>query len=131
MIIIMSLEQTLFRVQILLTKNPPMDHLLRQSSFLPQLGAAEIRHKQQKLLVCPRILSDCSIIPSSFFAPRPNYSPCLCHSSPLMIPLARTVTYQNSILVSSSKLWNTLPDVIVKSTSFSSLLKCLPVNFFI
>ena len=67
-----------------------------------------------------RILRGCSIIPSSHFTPHPPPIQWLHHSFPLGTPIARTLAHQSSFFVSSTFIWNSLPEHVIFAPSVSS-----------
>ena len=69
----------------------PDDDLLR----LLKWATLQTRRKKQKVYRC--ILWGHSIVPHSFFIPRPSTNPRRHHSCPLVTPFARTSTFQSVI----------------------------------
>ncbi len=76
-----------------------------------------VRRKQQKLILCRRILRGESCLPSFLFLPHPHPSSRIHHSTPLLVPFARTNSFKASFFISSALLWNNLPSSITPVTS--------------
>ena len=81
----------------------------------PSLRTHRIRQKAQ---LCARIIKNASIIqPHSYFHPHPNRNPRIHHSCPVLVPFARTSSFQFSFFVSVCQLRNSLPGHMVPLTS--------------
>ena len=79
------------------------------------------RQWKQKAIVCAKILRGCSIIPPFHFTPHPHPSQRLHHSFPLFTPIARTSVHQSSFFISSTLIWNSLPEHVIVSLLFLHL----------
>ena len=93
-------------------------HML--STHCLNLCPLQERRWKQKAIVCARILRGCSVIPPSHFTPHPHPSQRLHHSFPLVTPFARTLAHQSSFFISSSFIWNNLPEHVICAPSVSS-----------
>ena len=93
-------------------------HML--STHCLNLCPLQERRWKQKAIVCARILRGCSVIPPSHFTPHPHPSQRLHHSFPLVTPFARTLAHQSSFFISSSLIWNNLPEYVICAPSVSS-----------
>ena len=82
------------------------------------------RRSRQKAFLCRRIIKDESVIPShKFFHPHPNPNPRTQHTCPVLVPFARTISFQSSFFVSACRLWNSLPTHVISRVSSSFLFK--------
>ena len=79
-------------------------------------------------MICGRILKGCSVIPPTYFTHHPHLSLRLHHSYSLVTPFAKTAAHQSSFFISSTRIWNSLPDHVVcapSGSSFKNRLKTL------
>ena len=83
------------------------------------------RRKIQKLVMCRRILSGNSLIPSSVFTPHPCCSVRHQNSSPLYKPWVRSNYHKKSFFVGSIPLWNSIPDYIITLSRVSAFKRHL------
>ena len=90
-----------------------------------QLPTLQSRRKQQRLIMCYKILTNNSSIPSSYFTPHPSPSPRLHHNKALFIPLVKTTSFKCSFFVDVIPLWNSLPSNFVSSSSISSFKRLI------
>ena len=60
-----------------------------------QLPTLRSHRKQQRLIMCYKILMNKSSIPPSHFIPHPSPSPCLHHDKALFIPLVKTTSFKS------------------------------------
>ena len=81
-----------------------------------------VRRRKQKVVLCYRILNNCSIIPPTFFTPHPSPQLRHNHSIPLYYPSVCTTSHHSSFSVSVVPIWNCLP---------SDRNYCPPFNLFI
>ena len=84
-----------------------------------------IRHKQQKVTLCRRILREESAIPSTYFSPHPHPNPRRHHQCALYAPFARTSAFKFSYFISVVCVWSSLPSSVVNVTSSFSFKRCL------
>ena len=68
-------------------------------------------------MICARILKGHSIIPPTYFTPHPNPRQRLHHSYPLVTPFTRTASHQSSFFISCTRIWNSLPDLVLHLAS--------------
>ena len=94
-----------------------------------QLPTLQSRRKQQRLIMCYKILTNNSSIPSSYFTPHPSPSPRLHHNKALFIPLVKTTSFKYSFFVDVIPLWNSLPSNFVSSSSISSFKRRIRTHF--
>ena len=94
-----------------------------------QLPTLQSRRKQQRLIMCYKILTNNSSIPSSHFTPHPSPSPRLHHNKALFIPLVKTTSFKCSFFVDVIPLWNSLPSNFVSSSSISSFKRLIRSHF--
>ena len=75
---------------------------------------------EQKLLLCNRILNNCSMFTPALFTPHP--SPHLRHNHPfaLYYPTCHSTTHLTSFTISVVPLWNCLPTDVVCAPSLYS-----------
>ena len=73
------------------------DYLTLLTRF--QLPTLQSRRKQQRLIMCYKILTNKSSIPPSYFIPHPSPSPCLHHDKALFIPLVKTTSFKSSFFL--------------------------------
>ena len=92
--------------------------------YLPLLASLSwpslsTRRSQQKVTLCRRIIRGESILHSSRFTlnPKPQH---YHHDQPLLIPFAKTLSYQSSFFVNVVPLWNSLPSSAVSASSLLS-----------
>ena len=64
-----------------------------------QLPTLQSHRKQQRLIMCYKILTNTSSIPSSYFTAHPSPSPRLHHNKALFIPLVKTTSFKCSFLL--------------------------------
>ena len=69
---------------------------LRQSLSVPTLAA---RRRQEKLCLCQHILRGESVIPPLMFILVAHPNPYTQHSCPLVVPFARTNTFQSTFFI--------------------------------
>ena len=95
-----------------------------------QWPTLQSRRKQQKPILCHKLLNNCSSLPASLFTPHPSPSPRFPHNKPLFIPYVITVSFKSSFFVDVIPLWNSLPSHIVSSSSTFSFKKHIRPLFF-
>ena len=98
------------------------------------LCSLQDRRWRQKAMICGRILKGCSVIPPTYFTHHPHLSLRLHHSYPLVTPFAKTAAHQSSFFISSTRIWNSLPDHVVcapSGSSFKNRLKTLSIFNFL
>ena len=94
--------------------------------YLPLLASLSwpslsTRRSQQKVTLCRRIIRGESILHSSRFTLNPKPNPRhYHHDQPLLIPFAKTLSYQSSFFVNVVPLWNSLPSSAVSASSLLS-----------
>ena len=79
----------------------------------------ESRRKLQRILVCRKILSGKSIIPSTVFSRRDNFrkSRHVMNNIQLAVPFAKANYIKSSYLVDVASLWNAIPGDLVDLAS--------------
>ena len=84
------------------------------------------RRRRQKVQLCFRILSDHSIVPSSFFTPHPHPNLRHTNSRPLYYgPSVKSKSHLSSFKFSCVPIWNCLPPHCVLATSSCSFKKAI------
>ena len=74
------------------------------------------RRWRQKAMICGRILK----LYLPLISPITPISVCVFY--PLVTPFAKTAAHQSSFLISSTRIWNSLPDHVVCAPSGFSIL---------
>ncbi len=96
--------------------------------YLPLLArlswpSLSTRRSQQKVTQCCRIFRGETSLHSSRFTPNLKLKPNPLHyhhDKPLLIPFAKTLSYQSSFFVNVVPLWNSLPCSAVSASSLLS-----------
>ena len=97
-----------------------------QSSAESRISSLNLQtlFNRQKVQLCFRILSDRSIIPSSFFTPHPYPNLRHTNSRPLYYdPSVKSKSHLSSFKLSCVPIWNCLPPHCVLATSSCSFKK--------
>ena len=102
---------------------------LRLSNTTNPPSVAYSTESQKTTLMCYKILTNTSSIPSSYFTPHPSPSPRLHHNKALFIPLVKTTSFKCSFFVDVIPLWNSLPSNFVSSSSMSSFKRLIRSHF--
>ncbi|XP_072182325.1 uncharacterized protein [Diadema setosum] len=83
-----------------------------------QWPSLQERRAQLKMMVMYRILNRLTDIPHTNLLPVTTSN--RGHSQQLQVPFARTLLYQKSFFPDSIRLWNSLPEALIKCTSTDS-----------
>ena len=89
-------------------------------------NAFQREEKNNKLVLCHRIINGCYIIHSFLFTPHP--SPHIWHNH-LYYPVCKSAANLSSFAVSAIPPWNCLPPIVVCAPSFSSFKRILTFIF--
>lgn len=94
-------------------------------SLLSHLNWPKLCTRRNKLLLCNRILNNCSILQPSLFTPHPSSHLRHNHHHALYYPTCHSTAHLSSFAISVLPLWNSLPLDVVCAPSVSSFKRRL------